>query len=291
MKIKTGLIILALCLLLGPALADPGVPQMEESQGFTTLTDMQTLGTVTETDSLAWRIKSDGFRDPYGGLDNNQLYSYNAAEYSMTYSEATIADQGLVSYTKQGSVDTQAKAEGQQNVDMQKVVEFVGLDTGRMVSDEEQVLDGAGTPFTLSNTFICPFALDTSEYLPAFCNIVQEGSAVDITLGSLATQAEDRFVTPVQSRAGWDLPISDSGVESGYQVRLTGFGDLPALGSADAYMNVHVQEGRGLLPYDELKAEDLVFSEDTTASGDITLFQKVMNYDSKLTGSTLNRAA
>jgi hypothetical protein len=44
-------------------------------------------------------------------------------------------------------------------------------------------------------------------------------------------------------------------------------------------MNVHVQEARSR----DLKAEDLVYSETTTASGDITLFQKVMSYNSKIT--------
>ena len=63
--------------------------------------------------------------------------------------------------------------------------------------------------------------------------------------------------------------------------------------SADAYINVHAQEGRGRIvlvtglgdgPFVDPKAEDLVYSEDTTAAGDITLFQKMMSYNSKLSG-------
>ena len=284
MKIKNVLFILAFCMLTVPVLADPGVPQTAETQGFLSSTDMQVTGTVTETDHLVWRITNDGFSDKWGGVDT-LLYVYSAALYSMAYSEYTLADQGLVTYTKQGSVDTQAKVEGQSNVKMEKVVEFEGLDTGRMVSDEEQVLDGAGTPFPTYDIFICPFARNESTLLPTFCNIVQEGSAVDLTMGSLVTHADDRFVTELQAYpSGWDDPASDYGVSSDYQVRLTGFGDVAATGSADAYMNVHVQEAAGYTFTHENKSEDLVYSEDTTASGEITLFQKVMSYSSKFTG-------
>jgi hypothetical protein len=55
-------------------------------------------------------------------------------------------------------------------------------------------------------------------------------------------------------------------------------------GSADAFMNVHIQEARVYIsPLDSPKVEDLVYSESATAAGDITLFQKVMNYKSLIT--------
>ncbi len=296
---------LALWMLTGIALADSAVPQTEETQGFVTTTIMQAVGTATETDSLAWQITNNGF---IGGLtDIPPLFPEVTAVYSLAYHEDTVADQGFVTYTKQGLVDTQGKVPDQSNVNMEKVVEFVGLDTGRMVSSEEQVLDGAGTPFFTDETFICPFSSAEATLLPAFCNIVQEGSSVDLTLGSLSTAADTRFVTAISAESdttlGWDLPVSDNGVESNYQITLTGFPDFPAMnvgeamGSADAYISVHVQEGRGFFVVDgaapltlnyrisvDPKAEDLTYSEDSTASGHITLFQKTMSYTSKLTG-------
>jgi hypothetical protein len=297
MKFTILIIAFALCLCTGIALADSAVPQTPETQGFVTSTIMQAVGTATETDSLAWRITNDGVNDFFGGL-NPPLFAYDATIYSMTYTEDTIADQGLVTYTKQGFLDTQGKVPDQSNVNMEKVVEFVGLDTGRMVSAEEQVLDGAGTPFFTEDTFICPFASEQAPLLPAFCNIAQEGSSVDLTLGSLSTSADTRFVTAlapdsfITNLPGWDLPVSDNGVES------MNVGE--AMGSADAYINVHVQEGRGVLYvidgtgdglgqeddhiFVDPKAEDLTYSEDSTASGHITLFQKTMSYNSKLTG-------
>jgi hypothetical protein len=109
------------------------------------------------------------------------------------------------------------------------------------------------------------------------------GSDVDLTIGSLATVTGEHFL-------GYS---ADPGVSMDYSVKLTGFGDIPAMGSADAYINVHVQEARGfeeifnVLGQDrntDPKAEDLMYSETSTASGDITLFQKVMGYNSKVSG-------
>ena len=300
MKCNLILTIIAMCLFTGIALADSGVPQTPETQGFLTSTSMQAVGTATETDMLSWQITNNGV---IGGLtDIPPLFPEVTAVYSMAYSEDTLADQGQVIYAKEGFVDTQGMVEGQSNVKMEKVVEFVGLDTGRMVSAEEQTLDGAGTPFDTQELFICPFAMPETLRLPSFCNIVQEGSAVDLTTGSLTTLTDTRFVTAIasvpQQTPGWDRPISDNGVEADYRIGLTGFGDVPAMGSADAYINVHVQEGRGLARVANIadgfqlennylsdpKANDLIYSEDSTASGEITLFQKSMSYTSKLTG-------
>jgi hypothetical protein len=273
-----GAIALVLCTFT--AMADTGCPQVPETQGFTTSTAMSALGTVTETDSIVNIIANQGGSPlPFPlGAEQSQC------EYTSTYSEETIADQGLVSYTKGMSTDTAGVATTNLfNVQTDKVVEFIGTDTGRMVSDENTVLDGAGNSFYDSDILICPFASPGFINLnPPFCNIVQEGSSVDLTLGSLTTSTDQRYIMDnaghLPGYIDWDFPVSDPGVESDYTIKLTGIGDIPAMGSAEAYINVHVQEGRSLD-----KAEDLVYSETTTASGDITLFQKVMSYNSKIT--------
>ena len=169
------------------------------------------------------------------------------------------------------------------NVQPSKVVDFIRTDTGRMTSDENTVIEGAGTAFGDSQIMICPFAGGLANYNPGFCNIVQEGSSVDLTLGSLTTITQQRYIMEKGGSVPLDMPISDPGVESDYSMKLTGFGDVPAMGSAEAYIDVHVQEARSYNYEDYLKAEDLVYSETTTSSGDITIFQKVMGYNSKIT--------
>jgi hypothetical protein len=283
---------IALVLCTSFAMADTGDPQVPETQGFVTSTIMSAIGTVTETDNIVTIIANCGGPEhppiPYPLGD-----TWDHAEYTSTYTEDTIADQGLVTYTKGMTTDTAGVPTSNLfNVQTAKVVEFVGTDTGRMVSDERTVLDGAGSAFYDQSILICPFVGETGRWNPPFCNIVEEGSSVDLTLGSLTTETAQRYImqsagffldTPVE------LPISDPGVESDYSIKLTGFGDVPAMGSADAFINVHVQEGRAapdfgaVANYGYQKAEDLVYSETSTARGDITLFQKVMSYNSKIT--------
>ena len=293
-------VIVAFMLCTGAALADTGCPQVPETQGFVTATAMSAIGTVTETDSIvniianyagpAGQFYPDATTLPY------PLFYAENTEYTSTYTEDTIADQGLVTYTKGMTTDTAGMATSNlYNVQTSKVVEFVGSETGRMVSDESSVLDGAGTVFVDSDIFICPFLSTQYNVSPAFCNIVQEGSSVDLTLGSLATDTAQRYIMKSagfyeEPALDYEQPVSDPGVASGYGITLTGFGDVPAMGSARASIDVHVQEARLYnqtdpenIPALNPKGEDLVYSETSTASGEISLFQKTMEYTSKIT--------
>ncbi len=275
---KSLFMVIGLAILIaftGTALADPGVPQTPETQGFATLTSVQAVGTVTETDSLVWQLTNESaLAKNANGLAIDQI------QYVSSYTENTIADQGLVSYAKTMAVDTANKVGNQYNVRADKIVEFVGLDTGRMISDESLLLDGVGMEQSTADIMLCPFASTTYSSFPQFCNIIEVGSSADMTIASLTTSADERHV----------MATADPNVEVDYSTKVTGFGDIPAMGSATAYINVHIQEGRvghgitaiqGPLGYNyDPKAEDLVYSEVSTASGEISLFQKVMNYQS-----------
>ena len=292
--IQKRIVIISLGILMlcsGLALADTGVPQVPETQGFVTSTAISAFGTATETDSIVSQIINCG---ECGLPVPLPLYYDSHAVYTGSYTENTIADQGLITYTKGITADTSGMAaENQYNVVTNKVVEFIGTETGRMVSDESTLLDGVGTSFLDEDIMLCPFASGLYTANPPFCNIVEEGSGVDLTIGSLTTGTTQRHIMPRAGiileqgeDVGWDLPASDAGVALNYNIKLTGFGDIPAMGSANAYMNVHIQEARAISYHEEapiLKAEDLVYSESTTASGEITLFQKVMNYKSQIT--------
>ncbi len=263
--------------ITGLVMADPGVPQTPETQGFATLTSVQAVGTVTETDSLVWQLTNKASLAPPLPLE------YDQVQYVSSYSENTIADQGLVSYAKTMAVDTANKVGNQYNIRADKIVEFVGLDTGRMISDESLLLDGVGMELSTADIMLCPFASTVYPSIPQFCNIIEVGSSADVTIASLTTSADERHV----------MATADPNVAVDYTTKMTGFGDIPAMGSATAYINVHIQEGRqgynarlnaiqgpplGYM-YDP-KAEDLVYSEVSTASGEISLFEKVISYQS-----------
>jgi hypothetical protein len=261
---KFGFIVIAVAMLFaltGVAMADPGINQVPETQGIVTSTVVQAVGTVTETDSIVWQLGFPALTAP--------PLEVGGKNYIMSYTEGTIADQGLVSYAKGQSFDTANKVAGTNNFATQKVVEFVGLDTGRMLSSENMVLDGAGNGQDTATTYICPFASDVTDTIPPFCNIIEVGSDVDVTLASLTTAADERHV----------MASGDPGVAVDYSIKMTGFGDIPAMGSAAAYINAHIQEAR---TGDGGKAEDVSYSETSTAAGDISLFQKAISYQSGL---------
>jgi hypothetical protein len=259
---KFAFMAIALAMLVaftGMAMADTGVNAVPETQGIVTSTAVQAVGTVTETDSVVWQMGYPDMAVP--------PLADQGVNYIMSYTENTIADQGLVSYTKGQSLDTANQVAGTYNFGTQKVVEFVGLDTGRMISDENMVLDGAGNGQTTTTKYICPFASDVTDTVPPFCNIIQVGSSADVTLASLTTSADERHV----------MASGDPGVAVDYNIKMTGFGDIPAMGSATAYIDAHIQEAR---TGDGGKSEDVAYSESSTASGDISLFQKAIAYQS-----------
>lgn len=167
--------VVLLCFLLAVAMigfvaADTGVPETIETQGFLTTTSVTALGTTTENDAMVWLETNDAVDDQYGGLDNQPpLYYYGVERYTSSYSEDTIADQGLTTYEKSMVVDTAKKESNQFNVEAQKIVSFIAEDTGRMTSEEDILLDGAGTETLDEWILLCPFGSDGFSWNPAFC--------------------------------------------------------------------------------------------------------------------------
>lgn len=282
-------------------LADHALFQDPETQGLNTLTSVEVMGLATENEEMVWQMSSQDLSDntlaipflsyktPYGvvvfhipGLTTT-AGGTGEAQYTVSYSEDTIADQGTIQYGKQNSLDTRNQASNQENLDTDKVVSFEGSATERMTSSEDLLVDGASEFERTVGLFICPFASGGQSVVPAYCNIVEMGSAVDITDGVLHTSAGERTVA-----ASADVPV-----EAGYGIELTGSGDSAASGSASAYMQSHLMEGRmtflagiygpggfSVEQFGEGKALDLSYSEETTASGEIYYFGKDMRYES-----------
>ena len=87
----------------------------------------------------------------------------------------------------------------------------------------------------------------------------------------MTTNANDRFVgndatAPVV--LNYDINVKPYG---------TSQGQIPAIGSAMAYVKAHIQEAR---VNGTQKAEDLTYSEISSAQGTITAFTKVIVYQS-----------
>jgi hypothetical protein len=116
---------------------------------------------------------------------------------------------------------------------------------------------------------LCPFASQPVDQIPAYCNIVLAGSKFDLTVGSVTTNANDRFVgsdTTNPVVLNYDINVKPYGTTQG---------QIPAMGSSMAYLKAHIQEAR---VNGSQKAEDLVYNEQSSAQGTINAFTKVIAY-------------
>jgi hypothetical protein len=289
-----GMVVFLLC--IGVVTADPSVKQTPEIQGFATTTTMDVVGLATESDAVAWQISNQNLSTTLalpGHLLPDGPYivdwpNFVAGKpdtpgqvlYTTAYSEETSAVNGDTTYIKSMSVNTGNKVISQSNLKAEKTVTFDGTGAGQLISAENLMLDGAGQLDFTTSRMLCPFAAADSTFIPAFCNIVQTGSSVDVTTGKLVTSTSEGFVA-----ATADVPVTVA-----HSISLTGTGNAPASGSAVAYIKMHDQEGRtklafvipalGAKVYTQDKTEDLTYSETTSASGLIPLFTKTMNYQS-----------
>jgi hypothetical protein len=223
-----------------------------------------------------------------GGIHTGVL-NPGQVQYTTAYDANIVAQAGQTVLTKSMNIDTRNKVIGQSNINAQTGLTFIATaDGGNVVGSENLLIDGAGNTTKASDRMLCPFAAATADVIPAYCNIVQAGSQYDLTVGSVTTSANDRFVgsdatNPVA--LNYAINVKPYGTTSG---------QIPAIGSTSAYIKAHIQEARsasntsvywvvGLplpVPSAPLKVEDLTYNEQTGAQGTITSFQKVIAYQS-----------
>ena len=179
--------------------------------------------------------KSDIYRGIHNGaLDQGQV------QYTTAYDANIVAQAGHTVFTKSMNIDTRNKVIGQSNLNAQTGLTFIATaDGGNVVGSENLMLDGAGNTTSASDRMLCPFSSQPVDTIPAYCNIVQVGSKYDLTVGSVTTNANDRFV-------GSD---ATNPVALNYAINVkpygTSQGQIPASGSTMAYIKAHIQEARG----------------------------------------------
>jgi hypothetical protein len=218
-----------------------------------------------------------------GTLDENQV------QYTAAYDANIVAQGGKTSFVRQMTIDTRNKVTSQSNVRTQTDLTFAATDNGgNVVGSENLMLDGAGDLTYAAERMLCPFASSNTSIIPAFCNIVQAGSNYDLTIGSVTTSADGRFV-------GTD---ATDPVVLNYAINVkpygTSQGQVLASGSAMAYIKAHAQEARGWdenLPIGGMnKSLDFTYAESSSAQGTITAFSKDMHYSSQVTSVAIRPA-
>ena len=159
--------------------------------------------------------------------------------YTTAYDANIVAQAGHTVLTKSMNIDTRNKVIGQSNLNAKTGLTFAATaDGGNVVGLENLMLDGAGNWTKASDRMLCPFSAYPVDIIPAYCNIVQAGSRYDLTIGEVTTNANDQFVGTDATNPvvlNYDINVKPYG---------TSQGQIPAIGSAMAYIKAHIQEAR-----------------------------------------------
>ncbi|MCX6698713.1 MAG: hypothetical protein NTV68_02105 [Methanomicrobiales archaeon] len=114
----------------------------------------------------------------------------------------------------------------------------------------------------------------TSTYCQSgSCNIVQAGSKYDLTVGSVVTSADNKFVG-----ADATSPVTLNYAINVKPYTIPGQGAFPAMGTVSAYVKAHIQEGR--TSNNTSRNEDLTYIESSSASGIINVFTQIIAFQS-----------
>ncbi len=240
------------------------------------------LNTVTASNPpFTWQnivnvINNPGYNEniltgTMGGGIHTGVLDPGQVQYTTGYNDQYSGISGQQTFAKSMAISTANKIADQSNVKANTNIQFIAIDTGRATRSEDLLLDGAGNSTDTANSILCPFAQSVSDVIPPYCNIVQAGSAFDTTLTSTVTSADTRFVESDSTfPVVLNYNINAQGITLGNQTS-------PMIGSASAFLKIHVQEARNTTP---TKSEDLVYSETSSASGLISKFSKSMSYQS-----------
>ena len=276
---KAGFIVVALvvmALLAGCAIAAQPPSATFETQGVRTTESISVLkGSVSTSETMVMTVANNGNGINAPPLEGNSV-ALGERQAINVYTEATDAKNGVnIEYSGTFNADTANKVLGTYNLQTHRSIQYETDTTkdGRMTSAEKIVMDVAGNFGNSGSNFLCPFAEGKSNYSPAFCNIVQMGSNMDVTYVNVVTDAAKRDIQA----------IADFPVEAQYSINAKGvlvetaqgLVQQPATGSISAFMDVHTQEARG---NNQIPEADFVYKETTSASGFINSFVKTMYY-------------
>jgi uncharacterized cupredoxin-like copper-binding protein len=277
MKMK--IIVLALLLMalyVGVVVAADPPSATFETQGIKSTESISVLkGSVSTSKTMVMTVANNPDGINAAPLESSED-GPGERQSTNVYTEMTDAKNGQnIEYSSTVTADTGNKVLGTYNTQAHRSIQYETDPTkdGRMTSSEQIVMDVAGNFGNSASNFLCPFAEGKSDYTPAFCNIVQMGSSMDVTYVNVVTDAAKR---DIQATADFPLEASYSIAAKGLLVDTPdGLVAMPAVGSINAYMNVHTQEARG---NNDVPEADFVYKESTSASGYINNFAKSMYY-------------
>ncbi len=275
---KLGILVITLAVLaVGFAMADPGMKPVPETQGISTFTVVEGTGNLETSTTLEIQISNVeqlGLIPPLHELADVEAGS---TVYSAGYDEDTGNElAGDLMYTKEMDIETDAVGAGLSNIKTNKIIEYEGISVAsRITSDENIYVDGMGLAWEEdASPNLCPFAAAEEGFTnPAFCNRVQSGSYIDMSIANVRTSADTRFI----------IDNSDDMVELNYDIEVDMLDGGPSIGGAEAYIKGVLREGRMVKDYPTGMFEEIEFEDSTSVFGWILDFGKDMHYESSPT--------
>ena len=262
---KFGIMIIALALLVvGMAMAEPGIPQVQEVQGLSIGTTVIAAGNFDQESNIAIILTSGQNMPSVPPLTCGTYYS-------SVYTEDTQnSEVGYISYDKDLDVTTGNRLLGQYNIQAVKQITYLGVDASSIISNDYMNVMSAGINYgNKGDSLICPFGGSTKA--PAFCNTVETGSNANLKVANMNTQMGDRFI----------MKSADPGVAIYNNVGVSSYSaDLPSKGSVSAFIKGSIKEGGRNTSTADALFETMSFADTTSVSGDISTFAKGMSYSS-----------
>ncbi len=278
------------------ACADVLPPSGDETQGITVSTDVAVAGDFKHESSLQWRVSSEflGVNVYLGGDEIPEpviepeppLNMIREVQSECTYSEDTIAENGVVLYSKSSALETGAVFSPNDNVRNDRQFYFSGFDDGRIVSTENMMMNNYGTAIRSDALFICPFARGVTECVPSFCNRMEAGSVIDTSIISAASSSEIRNINPPSGiTTDPPMPVAEFPAEASYRISIRGIdSSTPTEGLVSVYTDMVIREGRDVPPRLEAGCpylfEEIKFEESRSFYGEIDLFTYEVDYES-----------
>lgn len=209
----------------------------------------------------------------YGAIRNGMLQPGEEIAL-LTWTDSLRTNGGKLSLNKNIDFDSRNKGNGLYNLEVEKVLTYNSVEGAHLIGGEEWILDVAGSYEQSAGSIRCVFAAASSEWFPAFCNVVKAKSElININSAQISTKGQARAVA-----ATGDIPAALN-----YQIAVSpdantgsGFAD----GTVKTLFGGAIMEARGnsLRP-----AATNNWKDEASVTGGIKNFQKVFSYESGFT--------
>lgn len=283
------MILLTLC-IIAPAFGDVLPPEPAETQGIGISTNLIASGMMSQRVELQWKISSEvlGSNVISIGVPPVEVISPEPplnpggeVQSHVVYAENTQAVMGTIDYRKESSLETSVQLGPNPNVENVRQITFVADDIGRFYSTEDMSMFNVGNCTRTDVAALCPFLPATHEVIGSFCNRFEAGSLVDMSVVSASTSAGIRNINPAGPPGyGTPVPVIGDPARAEYRIRVSQLDSSPSIGLVSAYTTIHIMEDDDIDAGCPTPAEEITFTEDRTASGDITLFNYLVSYES-----------